>query len=68
MEECFTEPPAHVTLQDCQRLIEDHTGTVPNTIRVSLGIASNFTDVYRLMGFLAGFRDVGSKEIGERSA
>lgn len=64
MKECFTAPTTPVTLRDCQRLIEDHTGKVPNTIRVSLGIASNFTDVYRLMGFLAGFRDVPAGELG----
>ena len=64
MEECFTAPTTPVTLQDCQRLIEDATGKVPNTIRVSLGIASNFTDVYRLMGFIAAFCDVPGGEIG----
>ncbi|MDT8433826.1 MAG: aminotransferase class V-fold PLP-dependent enzyme [Anaerosomatales bacterium] len=57
MEECFSVPEAPVTLQHCQRLIEDTTGKVPNTIRASLGIASNFSDVYRFMAFLADFRD-----------
>jgi selenocysteine lyase/cysteine desulfurase len=55
--ECFDEPERPVTLQQCQRLIEDHTGKVPNTIRVSLGIASNFADVERLLEFVAGYRD-----------
>lgn len=58
MERCFSVPAAPVTLQHCQRLIEDTTGKVPNTIRASLGVASDFADVYRFMGFLAGFRDM----------
>ena len=33
------------------------TGKVPNTIRVSLGLASNFADVYRFMAFAESFRD-----------
>jgi molybdenum cofactor sulfurtransferase len=64
MEECFSVPEAPVTLQHCQRLIEDTTGKVPNTIRASLGIASNFADVHRFMAFLAGFRDVPASAIG----
>ncbi|PKQ15155.1 MAG: hypothetical protein CVT67_10865 [Actinobacteria bacterium HGW-Actinobacteria-7] len=55
--ECFDEPEVPVTLQQCQRLIEDHTGKVPNTIRVSLGIASNFADAERFLTFAAGWRD-----------
>ena len=37
--------------------IEDKTGKVPNTIRVSLGLASNFADVYRFMAFAESYRD-----------
>ncbi len=55
--ECFDDPEVPVTLQQCQRLIEDHTGKVPNTIRVSLGIASNFADVERFLAFVAGYRN-----------
>jgi molybdenum cofactor sulfurtransferase len=61
MAECFEEPAVPVTLTDCQRIIEDTTGKVPNTIRVSLGIASTFADVYRFMEFAEGFRDVAAK-------
>jgi molybdenum cofactor sulfurtransferase len=57
MAECFAEPEIPVTLLDCQRLIQDATGKVPNTIRVSLGVASNFADVWRFMAFAEGFRD-----------
>ncbi|MDY0088272.1 MAG: aminotransferase class V-fold PLP-dependent enzyme [Coriobacteriia bacterium] len=63
MEQCFSAPAAPVTLQHCQRLIEDTTGKVPNTIRASLGVASNFADVYRFMGFLADFRDLASSRL-----
>ena len=63
MTECFSVPEAPVTLQHCQRLIEDATGKVPNTIRASLGIASNFADAYRFMAFLAGFRDVPASAV-----
>ena len=48
---------------DCQRIIHDHTGKVPNTIRVSLGISSDFGDVWRFMRFVAGFRDRSATEL-----
>ncbi len=58
MEACFEKlDSAAVTLQHCQLLIQDSSGKVPNTIRVSLGLASDFRDVYRLMEFCAGYRD-----------
>ncbi len=41
----------------CQRRIEDETGKVPNTIRVSLGLASDFGDVYRFMAFAESYKD-----------
>ncbi len=66
MAECFEEPEVPVTLVDCQRIIEDTTGKVPNTVRVSLGIASDFADVYRLMEFTRSFQDVPASAIGGR--
>jgi molybdenum cofactor sulfurtransferase len=57
VESCFSDPAAAVTLQQCQQRIEDATGKVPNTIRVSLGLASDFADVYRFMAFAEGYRD-----------
>ena len=33
------------------------TGKTPSTIRVSLGLASNFADVHRFVEFLGEFRD-----------
>ncbi len=57
MEHCFTDPSAAVTLMQCQRTIEDKTGNVPNTIRVSLGLASDFADVRRFLAFAESYRD-----------
>ena len=51
------DPGAAVTLLQCQQRIEDETGKVPNTIRVSLGLASDFGDVYRFMAFAESYRD-----------
>lgn len=57
MAGCF-EDDVPTTLADCQRLIQDATGKVPNTVRISLGIASTFADAHRFMGFASAFRDV----------
>jgi len=64
MSSCFSAPAVPITLADCQRLIEDSTGKVPNTIRASLGWASDFADIHRFVEFLAGFRDVSASGIG----
>ncbi len=58
MEECFDDEERPVTLKQCQRLIADTTGKAPNTIRVSLGIASDFEDVWRFARFAESFRDL----------
>lgn len=63
MASCFEEPERPVTLADCQAIIADHTGKLPNTIRASLGIASNFADVWRFVRFAEGFRDRAASEI-----
>ena len=57
MERLLRRAEAPVSLMQCQQVIEDATGKVPNTIRVSLGLASDFADVYRFMRFVAGYRD-----------
>ncbi len=57
MERCFKDPAAAITLLQCQQTIADATGRVPNTIRVSLGLASDFGDVFRFMAFAEGYRD-----------
>lgn len=63
MESCFSEKQVPVTLGECQRIIEDATGKVPNTIRISLGVASDFADVWRFMAFAEGLRDKAAGEI-----
>ncbi len=57
MAECFETPAVPVTLQHCQSIIQDATGKAPNTIRISLGLASNFADVWRFVTFAETFRD-----------
>ncbi len=57
MEPCFEDPTATVTLLQCQQAIADATGKVPNTIRVSLGLVSDFGDAYRFLAFAASYRD-----------
>jgi molybdenum cofactor sulfurtransferase len=61
MERCFNDPAAAITLVQCQQRIEDATGKVPNTIRVSLGLASDFGDVYRFMTFAESYCDKSSE-------
>ncbi len=63
MADCFEEETVPVTLAQCQRIIEDATGKVPNTIRISLGIASNFADAERFIGFARSFTDRAVSEI-----
>jgi len=58
MAPCFTAPTGPATFAECYRLIADQTGKIPNTLRVSLGLATNFGDVYRFMRFLASFVDM----------
>ncbi len=57
MERCFRDRRAVISLLQCQQVIEDATGKLPNTIRVSLGLVSDFSDVYRFLEFAAGYRD-----------
>ena len=63
MAECFVDKAKPVTFSECHEIIRDTTGKMPNTMRVSLGLASNFADVYRFMAFAAGFRDIPAAEI-----
>jgi selenocysteine lyase/cysteine desulfurase len=57
MQPCFEDGRTAVSLRQCQQSIEDATGKVPNTIRVSLGLASSFADVYRFLTFAAAYRN-----------
>jgi selenocysteine lyase/cysteine desulfurase len=63
MAECFVGKARPVTFSECHEIIRDATGKMPNTMRVSLGLASNFADIYSFMAFAAGFRDTPAKEI-----
>ncbi len=57
MQRCFPDLRMAMSLRECQRAIEDATGKVPNTIRVSLGLASTFSDVWRFLMFVAAYRN-----------
>ena len=65
MAECFVGKAAPVTFTECRDIIRDTTGKMPNTMRVSLGIASNFADVYAFMGFAESFRDCAPGDLPE---
>lgn len=66
MAGCFEEPSVPVTFEECSRLLHDASGRTPNTIRVSLGIASNFADVYAFMRFAGRFRDLPAASLADR--
>ena len=62
MAQCFGSQ-APVSYTQFLSLIHDRTGKTPATIRVSLGIASNFADVYRFLDFVTTFRNRPAAEI-----
>jgi selenocysteine lyase/cysteine desulfurase len=49
------------------QFLQQHGGKSAGAIRVSLGLASNFADVDRFLGFAAGFRDQTALTIGTAS-
>jgi molybdenum cofactor sulfurtransferase len=53
---CFTQPTDRLTMEDFRRCID---GKSSGAVRVSLGIASTFADVYRFVAFARGFVDRG---------
>ncbi len=55
---CFVGPAPAVSFEDCTETIRFSTGKTPNTMRASLGLASNFADAYALAAFAERFRDV----------
>jgi molybdenum cofactor sulfurtransferase len=65
MAECFVGKTAPVTFTECRDIICDTTGKMPNTMRVSLGIASNFADVHAFMRFAESFRDCPPGKLAE---
>jgi selenocysteine lyase/cysteine desulfurase len=63
MAQCFVSQ-SPVSYSQFFALIHDRTGKTPSTIRVSLGIVSNFADVYRFLEFVTTFRNRRAGEIG----
>jgi selenocysteine lyase/cysteine desulfurase len=63
MAECFVGHPEPVTFTECHDIIRDASGKMPNTMRVSFGLASTFADAYRFMAFADGFRDTPAAAI-----
>ena len=55
------EPVSFLELRD--RMLAEYDVLV-GAVRISVGIATNFADVYRLMGFMQGFVDRSTVEIG----
>lgn len=63
--EAALEQGADLTLPRFLQIITHRGGKSAGAIRVSLGIASNFTDVYRFVRFVAGLRDQTRPALGE---
>ncbi len=52
-----------VSFEAFYEMAKDLMGKAPSTLRISLGVATNFADVYRFMAFANSFTDVTSAEI-----
>ena len=65
MAECFADRSCAVTFDECHEIIRDSTGKMPNTMRISLGLASNFADIYRFMTFCEHFHDIPCATVSE---
>ncbi|MBK8049258.1 MAG: aminotransferase class V-fold PLP-dependent enzyme [Anaerolineales bacterium] len=58
MAGCFAGRTSPCSYTEFFQRLHDSSGKTPSTIRVSLGIASNFEDVHRFMAFAEGLRDL----------
>lgn len=58
------EQGGRVSFDEMRELIRGGYGKSVASIRVSLGIASNFADVFRFVEFVSGFLDRSSAEVG----
>jgi selenocysteine lyase/cysteine desulfurase len=47
------------------QIIQHRGNKSAGAIRISVGLATNFADVYRFMSFAAGFRDKDNMNIGK---
>lgn len=64
MAQCFVgHQGGPVLFAEFYDTIRRNTGKTPSTMRVSLGVASNFADVARFLDFVAGFRDRPASEL-----
>lgn len=57
----------NITLPRFVQLIQSHDNKSAGAIRISLGIASNFSDAYQFMRFAAGFINKTNLNLGEAS-
>ena len=60
MAMCFVGTCTPVSFEDCAETLRAYTGKAPNTMRVSLGLVSNFADAFALVQFAGSFRDAPS--------
>ena len=60
----FNEGP-DLSLPHFVQVIQHRGNKSAGGIRISVGLATNFTDVYRFMHFVSGFRDKTNMNIGE---
>ena len=57
---CFTRTPQRLSLDDFRRCIDDKS---TGAVRLSLGLVSNFSDVYRFIRFAGRLYDKRADEI-----
>ena len=60
-----TTASADMTLPRFRQVLQHRGGKSAGAIRVSLGLVTNFSDVFRFVRFAAGFRDQTGLTIGE---
>jgi molybdenum cofactor sulfurtransferase len=63
MAQCFVGRTGPVTFEECSETLRASTGKPPNTMRISLGLASNFADVFAFATFASRFVDVPADEL-----
>jgi selenocysteine lyase/cysteine desulfurase len=65
MAECFKSDEP-ISFDQFTAMIQNNSnGKSASTVRISVGLASSFADVYRLIGFARGFLDQTSAAIGK---
>lgn len=64
LEPCFAGPAGGLEPDSCNHRIFAEKGTMPSSLRASLGIASDYADCHRFLAFLAGFIDVRAEDVG----